>query len=133
MDNDNKGLADWLIELAKAHAVDARTTTPEWKRGVARITAKALREAAAALSPQADKARGEDAKGGHSDACACLHPGDRECNCHMAYGFATAEDMDDAAAEDAALRASAADRVLADARQQALEIRQASSGERVCK
>src|SRR3546814_9135982 len=38
----------------------------------------------------------------------------------MAYGFATAEDMDDADAEDAALRASAADCVLDDARHQAL-------------
>lgn len=31
----------------------------------------------------------------HGDACAVLRPGDRECNCHLAYGFATADDMDE--------------------------------------
>jgi hypothetical protein len=33
---------------------------------------------------------------GHAESCVCLRPGDRECNCHIAYGFATAEEMEEA-------------------------------------
>lgn len=31
---------------------------------------------------------------GHAENCACLYPGDRECNCHKARGFPTAEAME---------------------------------------
>jgi hypothetical protein len=34
-----------------------------------------------------------DPNEGHAERCACLHPGDRECNCHKAYGYETAEEM----------------------------------------
>lgn len=33
---------------------------------------------------------------GHSPNCHAVHPGDRECNCHKAYGFDSQEDMDEA-------------------------------------
>lgn len=32
---------------------------------------------------------------GHSPHCHAVQPGDRECNCHLAYGFATAEAMEE--------------------------------------
>lgn len=32
---------------------------------------------------------------GHSPSCHAVHPGDRQCNCHIAYGFATAEERDE--------------------------------------
>ena len=35
-----------------------------------------------------------DCNEGHAESCACLRPGDRECDCHKSYGFETAEDMD---------------------------------------
>lgn len=37
-----------------------------------------------------------DLNEGHAERCHALHPGDRECNCHIAYGYATAEEMDEA-------------------------------------
>ncbi|MUV13529.1 hypothetical protein [Noviluteimonas gilva] len=41
----------------------------------------------------------------HAESCACLRPGDAECNCHLAYGFASTEAMDERdAAQRAALR-----------------------------
>jgi len=32
---------------------------------------------------------------GHSPQCHAVHPSDRQCNCHLAFGFATAEAMDE--------------------------------------
>lgn len=47
---------------------------------------------------------------GHSDGCACIQPGDRECNCHLAYGFPTAEAMGEADTDERrTLAASKAD------------------------
>lgn len=50
---------------------------------------------------------GIDALEGHADNCNAVKPGDRECNCHKAYGFATADaaqDADEAAAVVTRLR-----------------------------
>jgi hypothetical protein len=43
-----------------------------------------------------DSIRRPDIYEGHSPNCHAVHPGDRECNCHLAYGFSTAQEMDEA-------------------------------------
>lgn len=40
---------------------------------------------------------------GHAEDCHAVLPGDRGCNCHLAYGFDTAEDMEEADAMGIAL------------------------------
>ena len=37
----------------------------------------------------------DDPLEGHAQNCNAVKPGDRECSCHQAYGFPTAEAMDE--------------------------------------
>ena len=83
--------------LAQAWEVEGNPESAKMLRAgwtLADEDAAAIRALVAALSQQPEARGVVDVNDGHAESCACLHPGDRECNCHKAYGFATAYDME---------------------------------------